>query len=243
MQKATFVLALAAFLLAICALLRPSFPGANAAPKNEAPKIVDRWQSERTYPPLVFTSKAWLDCSISSTENGRQAMNTVAGQGFSFDTPMLPIKDGKVKLQKPGMFYRFDAFPPRAIPARFTGLGQGTITAMKAEVEVDVKRFQQPGGPGTTIRFSAADISSDSAYVEFTGLFVRKSDGKRFPFRVLFGSVPDGGGNVTPTNAQPQSNIMAKTVVLGSARKPATVTTALYEAEDDVASLPAKPTK
>jgi hypothetical protein len=235
MQKVTFTLAVAAFALALCALLRPGSPKATAAPDN-----VDRWQAERTYPPLVFTSKAWLDCSISSTQNGRQAMSTVTGQGFTFDTPMRPIKEGKVKLQQPGMFYRFDAFPTAAIPAQFKGLGEGTITAMKAEVEVDVKRFQQPGGPGTTIRFNAADISSDAAYVEFTGVFVRKADGKRFPFRVLFGSVQDGGGNVTPTNAEPESNIMAKTVVLGSRRRPATVTTALYEAEDDVATLQVK---
>lgn len=31
----------------------------------------DAWKSERQYPPLVFDSNAWLDCSISSSANGR----------------------------------------------------------------------------------------------------------------------------------------------------------------------------
>src|SRR5262249_8788143 len=154
---------------------------------------------ERHYPPLVFTSKAWLDCSISSTKNGRQAMRTVVGQGFTFDPEMLPIKDGKVMLKEPGMLYKFTAFPTAAVKAHVSGLGDGTITEMKAEVEVDVSRFQQPGGPGTDIHFKAADLGGDSAYVEFAGLFVRRSDQKRFPFRILFGSITDGQGTVTPT--------------------------------------------
>lgn len=238
MQKTTFWLALAALIVAVIALFRPTAPDATAAPAGRAVnRNTDAWHTERHYPPLVFTSRAWLDCSISSTKNGRQVMTTVGGQGFTFDTAMLPIKDGKVQLKEPGMLYKFDSFPPSAIPARFSGLGQGTITEMKAEVEVDVKRYQQPGGPGTNIRFNAADINSDAAYVEFTGVFVRKSDNKRFPFRVLFGSVTEGSGNVTPTSAEPETNIMAKSVILGNPRKPAVVTTALYEEETDVRVL------
>jgi hypothetical protein len=109
---------------------------------------------------------------------------------------------------------------------------------MKAEVEVDTKRFLQPGGPGTTIRFNARDISSDAAYVEFTGVFVRTSDHKRFPFRVVFGSVPEGSGRVVPANREPEAPLASKAVMLGSRSAPASVTTALYEAEDDVRKLP-----
>ena len=232
MQKITLFLATSALILSIAALLRPSGLGAALAKENDDP-----WRGERTYPPLVFSSKAWLDCSISSTKNGRQIMSTVSGQGFTFATPMKPIKDGQVKLKKPGMHYKFNAFPTSAIAASFTGLGAGTITAMKAEIEVDVKRFKQPGGPGTDIQFRAVDMNADAAYVEFTGVFVRKSDRKRFPFRVVFGHVSDGGGRVTPTDRKPDTNIRSKSVVLGTRQNAATVTTALYEAEDDVQPL------
>lgn len=54
------------------------------------------WHGQREYPPLVFTSRAWLDCSISSTKPGRQAMCTTNGQGFNFDMEMMPIEDGLV---------------------------------------------------------------------------------------------------------------------------------------------------
>ena len=108
---------------------------------------------------------------------------------------------------------------------------------MKAEVAVDVNRYQQPGGKGTEIHFTGSDIDTNGAYVEFTGLFVRKSDGKRFPFRVLFGNVGDGQGRVTPIDERPESAMMSKSVSLGTVERPATVTTALYEAEDDVPVL------
>ena len=230
MQKATLAVAIAALMVAVWALMRP-------APTPAYAQATDPWRSERTYPPLVFHSRATLDCAISSTKNGRQVMTTVGGQGFTFDTPMLPIHDGSVKVQEPGMHYKFNAFPTGPILANFQGLGRGTITAMKAEVEVDVKRFQQPGGAGTDIKFQAADINSDGAYVEFTGVFIRKADNKPFPFRVLFGSVAGGGGDVFPADGRRDTGIMSKSVRLGTRTLPATVTTALYEAEDDVPNL------
>jgi hypothetical protein len=114
---------------------------------------------------------------------------------------------------------------------------------MKAEVEVDVKRFSQPGGAGTEISFNAADINADSAYIEFTGVFVRGVDNKRFPFRVLFGGVTDGSGSVLPglvtLPGEPTAlPMLSKMVTIGSIQRPATVTTAMYEAEDDVPKLP-----
>jgi hypothetical protein len=135
------------------------------------------------------------------------------------------------------MKYKFDSFPTTAVKARFTGLGDGLITEMKSEVEVAVSRFSQPGGAGTAIHFTATDITADSAYVEFTGLFVRASDNKRFPFRVLFGRVPEGSGTVVPFSAAPETSLSSKAVRLGSMSRPVTVTTALYEAEDGVAKL------
>jgi hypothetical protein len=230
-QRITFVLACAALGISIFSLTRLNGPGrVAAAGKNP-------WEEVRNYPPLVFTSKATLDCSISSTANGRQIMRTVSGSGFTFDAPMLPIKDGIVNIKDPGMMYKFTAFPTSALKANFSGLGDGMITEMQVEVEVDVKRFDQPGGPGTTIHFNAADITADAAYVEYTGVFVRNSDKKLFPFRVVFNSVTEGRGTVVPGPGAPVVPLMSKMVALGTPQNPATVTTALYEAEEGVRKL------
>jgi hypothetical protein len=207
-------------------------------PNPSAQNNDDDWKGQRQYPPLVFNSSAWLDCSISSSENGRQVMTTTSGQGFSFDATMLPIKSSRLQLTgQKGMMYKFDSFPNAAVKAHFTGLGDGMITEMKSEVEVSVVRFTQPDGAGTAIHFTATDIAADSAYVEFTGVFIRTSDRKPFPFRVLFGKVQDGSGTVVPVNTATDTTILSKHVTLGSMRFPVTVTTALYEAEDNVAKL------
>ena len=231
MQRITFVLACAALGISIFSVTRLNGPAKVVAAGNNP------WEDIRNYPPLVFTSKATLDCSISSKANGRQVMKTVAGAGFTFDAPMLPIKDGIVKVKNPGMMYKFTAFPTSTVKAHFAGLGDGTITEMQVEVEVEVKRFSQTGGPGTTITFSAADIIADAAYVEYTGVFVRDSDRKPFPFRVVFNSVTEGRGSVVPQGRGPNVPLYSKMVVLGSLQYPATVTTALYEAEEGVRKL------
>ncbi len=231
-QNWAIYLASAALLTSLIAYGR-SVPVGAAAEENS-----DAWKNERQYPPLVFNSSAWLDCSISSTSNGRQVMNTTSGQGFTFDATMLPIEKSKLQvIGQSGMKYKFDSFPTAAIKARFTGLGDGLITEMKSEVEVAVARYSQPGGAGTAIHFTAADISADSAYVEFTGVFVRTNDSKRFPFRVLFGRVSEGSGTVIPFSAAPETRLLRKQVTLGSLQRPVTVTTAMYEAEEDVAKL------
>lgn len=197
----------------------------------------DPWKRVRNYPPLVFSSKAILDCAISSTDPGKQSLRTVAGQGLSFDAPMQPIKDGVVVLEGKGMMYKFDAFPVGPVKAKFSGLGNGTVVELKIEVEVTVKSYQQPGGAGSEIRFGAADIDADGAYVEFTGVFVRDRDKKEFPFRILFGSATAGEGSVLPASSGAKTALARKRVVLGTAAQPADVISALYEAEDDVPSL------
>jgi hypothetical protein len=214
---------------------------AGCAQASAPPAAASAWQSQRNYPPLVFTSEAWLDCSISSTQAGRQIMTTTSGQGFSFEAVMKPIEKSKLMLEGKGMRYKFDAFPASAFPARFGGLGDGTVTEMKAEVEVAVSRYEQPGGAGTEIAFDASAITADAAYVEFTGVWVRASDRKRFPFRVLFGRVHDGKGRVVPATPQPVTGIMSKAVELGSPQRPATVTTSLFEEEEDVRGLSPSP--
>ncbi|MGH7294648.1 MAG: hypothetical protein ACRELB_06940 [Polyangiaceae bacterium] len=232
-------------LLALLAPLVPLVVGCGARPgavPDAAPHqaVPDAWAAQRNYPPLVFASQAWLQCDISSTKPGRQVMTTTSGQGFSFDSVMSPIGKNLLEVQGKGMRYKFDAFPAAAFPAKFTGLGEGTVTAMKAEVEVSVQRYTQAGGAGTEITFDASDITADAAYVEFTGVWVRTSDGKRFPFRVLFGSVPSGSGKVQPASAAPVTSIAAKAVAIGTPQRPASVTTSLFEEESDVAPLPAQ---
>src|ERR1700751_2571545 len=77
-------------------------------------------RNERQYPPLVFTSNSWLDCSISSSSsaNGRQVMTTTSVQGFTFDATMLPLQNGKLQLRgQTGMMYKFDSFPTAAVTA------------------------------------------------------------------------------------------------------------------------------
>jgi hypothetical protein len=54
---------------------------------------------------------------------------------------------------------------------------------------------------------------------------------------LLFGRVQDGSGLVVPASAAPDTTILSKRVTLGSVRSPVMVTTALYEAEDNVAKL------
>src|SRR3954469_9155903 len=141
----------ALFVIAVPALLVACGPSGKA-PQTHARDVMGskgwNWDQEREYPPLVFTSQATLDCAISSTSPGLQTLTTVSGQGFTFSTPMLPLEESEVKLIGQGMMYRFNAFPAKAFVAKFIGLGEGKVTRMKAEIEVDVKQFQQPGGPG-----------------------------------------------------------------------------------------------
>src|SRR4051812_14626001 len=107
MQKFGLAVAFGSLLLSTLALYQTRSTSAFAAPSR--PKELDDklWRAERAYPPLVFTSRAVLDCSISSTKPGRQTMHTVSGQGFEFDMAMLPIADGAVELKSPGMRYKF----------------------------------------------------------------------------------------------------------------------------------------
>ncbi len=79
MQRITLFLAALALAISLAAFPRATFQRAAAAAQKK-----DLWKIERHYPPLVFISKAWLDCSISSTKNGRQIMRTASGQGFTF---------------------------------------------------------------------------------------------------------------------------------------------------------------
>ncbi len=228
-QNWTMCVSIGALFVSLASFSRSNLPNPSAQNND------DDWKGVRQYPPLVFNSSAWLDCSISSSENGRQVMTTLSGQGFSFDAIMLSLKSSKLQLiGQNGMMYKFDSFPSTAVKAHFSGLGDGLITEMKSEVEVSVSSFKQPDGAGTAIHFTATDIAVDSAYVEFTGVFVRATDHKPFPYRVLFGKVRDGSGTVVPVNSAPDTTILRKQVTLGSVRSPVTVTTVLVLAQREM---------
>ena len=179
-QNWAIYMAAAALVLSLAAFGR-SNPPATLAKDNEK----DSWKNERQYPPLVFSGSSVLDCSISSSANGRQTMTTRSGQGFTFDATMLPIQNGQLQLLgKTGMMYKFESFPTAAVKAHFTGLGDGMITEMKSEVEVSVARFKQPKGGRNRDSFHRSRYRRGFG---FRGVHWRVRSHQRsepFPFRV-----------------------------------------------------------
>ena len=236
MQKATFVLALAAFLLALGAWLRPERPHSVAATQSLSTSALTEArhepEDERTYPPLVLSGRLWLDCFFSSTRNGQLKLHWVDGQGFGFNTPLRPVKDAKISFHGLGLRDEFNAFPVADVATCLKGLGDGTITRMKVEVWFNLKRYRRLPRVRNSIHFDLSSSGSDPPYAELTGLFIRRSDAKKFPFRVVFGSIPTGNGDISI-----QTSDLSQTLRFGSQDKPATVITSLYEKEDDVKSL------
>jgi hypothetical protein len=134
MQKATFVLALLAFVFALGAWLRP-YPPTLVSAAQQPTAISDdagvpaqsTTLPESTYPPLILVSRSWLECSTASTKEGRLTIHTIDGQGFHFSTPLLPVKDAKVSTQGASLSTEFDAYPVTALFTCLKGIGDGTI--------------------------------------------------------------------------------------------------------------------
>ena len=246
MQKATFVLALLAFVLAVAAWLRPYPPrGVSAAqqPTAVSDSVGVPLQSttlpESTYPPLILVSRSWLECSTASTKEGRLTIHTIDGQGFHFSTPILPVKDAKVSMQGASLSTEFDAYPVTAVFTCLKGIGDGTITTMKIEVWFQLSRYQYLSQTKslTNIGFKFSDSASNPPYIELTGVFERQRDSKKFPFRVIFGKAVTGSGNVTSAAPDRMDDLSLK-LHFGTSSTPLTAMTSLYEIEDDVRSLP-----
>lgn len=163
-------------------------------------------------------------------------LHTTSGQGFDFNTPLRPVKNPKVRFQGAGLVNEFNAFPTTNVFTCLKGIGDGTITAMKLEVWLNLRRYRQTSHTNRVIHFDVTDSGSDPPYVELTGIFIRHLDCKRFPFRVVFGRLAEGGGDIAYSNPDLSQNL-AQTIQLGSSRKPATVMTSLYEMEDGVRIL------
>lgn len=230
MQKATFALALVSFMLSAWALLRPIFPTSPLVPVEATQPV------ERIYPPLILVGSSWLECAAAPTRGGRLVLHMTSGQGFDFNTPLLPLKKPKVSLQGAALVDEFNAFPAATIATCLKGIGDGTITAMKVEIWFNLRRYHLSSQSKRNIHFDVAASGSDPPYIELTGIFVRRVDGKRFPFRVVFGRLVAGGGDILASTFDLSQNL-SQSMHLGSPAKPATAMTSLYEMEDDVRTL------
>lgn len=166
-------------------------------------------------PPAVLLGEAELTCNIDTKKNGLQKLVLHSGGGLEFDAVVSPIVDGIVRVKGPaeGGDYQFTSHLAQPAQGKLSGVGDVTLESMDTKVAVEVKRYQQAGGPGTPFTFTAADMESRGIYVEFIGK-VRAQNGDRYAFRINLGAAKDGSGKVTPTTPDYNTNMMAKSVVI-----------------------------
>lgn len=165
--------------------------------------------------PAVLLGEAELTCNIDTKKNGLQKLVMHSGGGLEFDAVVSPIVDGIVHVKGPaeGGDYQFTSHLAQPAQGKLSGVGVVTIESMDTKVAVEVKRYQQPGGPGTPFTFTAADMQSRGIYVEFVGK-ARAQNGDRFAFRINLGAAQDGSGKVTPATPDYNTNMMAKSVIV-----------------------------
>ncbi|MFO0760284.1 MAG: hypothetical protein U0359_27630 [Byssovorax sp.] len=167
-------------------------------------------------PPLIHSGEAHLACTISAKENGTQRLSVVKGTGLEFDVAVSPIVDGTVNTKGPakGGAYRFTSHLAAPGKGQLPGVGPVDIEDLDTKVNVEMNRYDQPGGPGTKLTFSSQDMASRGIYVEFAG-HARSSNGERYAFRVTLGQPGAGsGGDVTPASPADNAPIYAKTVMI-----------------------------
>lgn len=180
-------------------------------------------------PPLIQHGEATLLCNISAKENGTQKLSIVKGTGLEFDVKVSPIVDGTVKTRGPeqGGAYRFTSHLVAAGPGSLSGVGPVSIIDMETKVNVEMDRYQQPGGPGTELTFTADDIGQRGVYVEFLG-HALAPDGARYAFRITLGAPGAGSkGSVMPDGDAQQAPIMAKMVVIQAPQTTVVTTTTI----------------
>src|SRR5262249_32660856 len=122
-------------------------------------------------PPVIHTGDGSLYCSISARENGQQKLSLQRGTGLEFDVSVSPIIDGTIQTKGPekGGAYRFTSHLAAPGKGSLAGVGPVTIDALETKVNVEMNRYQQPGGPGTELTFSSEDMAARGIYVEFAG--------------------------------------------------------------------------
>jgi hypothetical protein len=167
-------------------------------------------------PPVIHTGEGHLDCSISAQENGRQKLSIQQGTGLEFEVAVSPIVDGTIQTKGPekGGAYRFTSHLAAPGKGALAGVGPVTIDALETKVNVEMKRYQQPGGPGTLLTFTSEDMASRGIYVEFAGQ-AHAEGGDKYAFRVTLGQPGKGsGGSVKPAGPGYNAPIQAKMVMI-----------------------------
>ncbi|MFZ5892367.1 MAG: hypothetical protein ACOY0T_15010 [Myxococcota bacterium] len=173
-------------------------------------------QMDLQMPPTVLSGSARLECSISSSENGRQRLAVAEGQGLAFDVLVSPIVDGTVETQRGSnsASYQFTSHLAKPGAGTLAGVGTVRIERLETRVEVHMNRYDQPGGPGTVLSFRAEDMAKRDSYVQFLGEAVAKN-GDRYKFRITLGAPGSGSaGYVYPMTPGESAPIMAKMVTI-----------------------------
>lgn len=209
-----------------------SEPTSNYAPGQPAPgpsvAVPLVAPAESQYPPAIINGEGHLVCTISSKENGRQTLTISSGDGMAFDAVVSPIVDGTVQTKGPekGGVYRFTSHLAAPSKGTLPGVGEVDIEELETKVSVEMKRYQQPGGPGTELSFGSSDMADRGIYVEFAGRG-KTARGEKYAFRVNLGRATDGSGKVTPANSNENAPIMAKMVIMTAPVVTSVVTTTI----------------
>jgi hypothetical protein len=195
--------------------------GCHSAPppsSTEQAQAQARPQAMAAFPPAVLTGEAKLVCNIDAKRNGVQRLALSEGGGVEFDAEVTPILDGTVHLQGPdkGGVYRFTSHLAKPAPGKLSGVGEVTVDELETKVSVTIQRYAQPGGPGTELSFRSEDMARLGIYVEFAGTAHPASGGpdERYAFRTTLGPSKKGEGRVRPSDANDNSNLVAKAVII-----------------------------
>jgi hypothetical protein len=206
-----------AFAIAACGGDAPPAQSPQQAPPPAQPAkpvpVVD--QATSPYPPAVLTGDGDLVCNISAKENGNQKLTLRGGSGLEFDAAVSPIVDGTVQTKGPskGGTYRFTSHLAKPAKGKLAGVGDVDIEELETKVSVEMNRYQQAGGPGTELTFSSQDMSPRGIYIEFVGR-AKAQNGDKYAFRVNLGPATGGSGKVQPQDANDNSRIVAKMVIV-----------------------------
>jgi hypothetical protein len=183
-----------------------------------------------TSPPAVQTGEGHLECTISAAKNGKQKLVVEKGVGLEFDVAVSPIVDGAIQTKGPsaGGSYRFTSHLVGTGKGALAGVGPVTIDTLDTKVNVEMTRYNQPGGPGTELTFTSEDMALRGIYIEFSGT-ARSEGGDRYAFRVTLGAPGAGsGGAVVPDGPGFNAPIYAKSVMV-VAPQTTVVTTTLHK--------------
>jgi len=178
-------------------------------------------------PPVLHTGNGHLDCTISAKENGKQKLTITQGTGLEFDVIVSPIVDGTVQTKGPekGGAYRFTSHLAAPGKGMLAGVGPVAFEALETKVNVEMNRYQQPGGPGTPLTFTSEDMAARGIYVEFAGRAVAEN-GDKYAFRVTLGQPgPGSGGRVVPDGPGSNAPIAAKAVIITAPQMTVVTTT------------------